>query len=109
MLTEILIGEWVFPSCSLWISCSIWMLYYHTLSVYVLSLVTDKKLLWSNVCEAKFKNTSGLKVDPFLKLSHFDHDSWTADKAIRELQQAGITEQCFPILHQCAMKVLSTF
>ncbi|URD78260.1 DEXDc2 [Musa troglodytarum] len=45
-----------------------------------------------------------------MKKHEFEHYSsfWTADKAIRELQQAGITEQCFPILHQCAMKAIKT-
>ncbi|CAL9205095.1 unnamed protein product [Musa hybrid cultivar] len=43
-----------------------------------------------------------------MKKHEFEHYSsfWTADKAIRELQQAGITEQCFPILHQCATKAI---
>uniref|UniRef100_A0A7N1A1Q7 DNA 5'-3' helicase FANCJ n=1 Tax=Kalanchoe fedtschenkoi TaxID=63787 RepID=A0A7N1A1Q7_KALFE len=29
---------------------------------------------------------------------------WTGDKALRELQEANITPQCFPILWQCAKK-----
>jgi hypothetical protein len=31
--------------------------------------------------------------------------SWTGDKAVKELQSAGITQQCFPILQECATKV----
>ncbi|KAK2988222.1 hypothetical protein RJ640_020704, partial [Escallonia rubra] len=30
---------------------------------------------------------------------------WTGDKALRELQEANITQQCFPILQECATKV----
>ncbi|KAK1303842.1 hypothetical protein QJS10_CPB11g02160 [Acorus calamus] len=32
--------------------------------------------------------------------------SWTGDKALRELQEAGISLQCFPVLQECASKVL---
>lgn len=32
--------------------------------------------------------------------------SWTGDKALKELQEANISLQKFPILHQCAKKVL---
>ncbi|KAJ3692879.1 hypothetical protein LUZ60_011974 [Juncus effusus] len=31
---------------------------------------------------------------------------WTGDKAVRELQHAGITQQCFPILQECATKAV---
>lgn len=32
--------------------------------------------------------------------------SWTGDKALRELQEANISQQCFPTLQECATKVL---
>lgn len=31
--------------------------------------------------------------------------SWTGDKALRELEEANISKQCFPILLECATKV----
>lgn len=31
--------------------------------------------------------------------------SWTGDKALRELQEANISQQSFPILLECATKV----
>lgn len=31
--------------------------------------------------------------------------SWTGDKALKELQEANISQQCFPILQECAVKV----
>nr|DAD46536.1 TPA_asm: hypothetical protein HUJ06_016473 [Nelumbo nucifera] len=31
---------------------------------------------------------------------------WTGDKALVELQEAGISQQCFPILKQCANKAI---
>lgn len=31
--------------------------------------------------------------------------SWTGGKALRELQEANISQQCFPILLECATKV----
>lgn len=31
--------------------------------------------------------------------------SWTGDKAVRELQEAQISQQCFPILLECVTKV----
>ncbi|KAM0942136.1 putative RNA helicase [Dioscorea sansibarensis] len=34
------------------------------------------------------------------------HCSWTGDKAIAELQLAGITLQCFPVLRECATKAI---
>ncbi|XP_074586059.1 uncharacterized protein LOC141841763 [Curcuma longa] len=43
-----------------------------------------------------------------LQQCEFEHYSsfWTADKAISELQHAGITQQCFPILQECATKAI---
>ncbi|KAH9693919.1 Helicase ATP-binding domain-containing protein [Citrus sinensis] len=32
--------------------------------------------------------------------------SWTGDKALRELQEANISRQCFPILLECATKAI---
>ncbi|KAL9238088.1 hypothetical protein vseg_012561 [Gypsophila vaccaria] len=31
---------------------------------------------------------------------------WTGDKALRELQEANISQQCFPILQECAVKAI---
>ncbi|OVA09158.1 ATP-dependent helicase [Macleaya cordata] len=31
---------------------------------------------------------------------------WTGDKALRELQEVGISQQCFPILQECATKAI---
>ncbi|KAJ4776888.1 hypothetical protein LUZ62_061145 [Rhynchospora pubera] len=43
-----------------------------------------------------------------LQKREFEHHSsyWTGDKAVRELQNAGITQQCFPILQECATKAV---
>ncbi|WOL05316.1 hypothetical protein Cni_G14044 [Canna indica] len=43
-----------------------------------------------------------------LQKCDFEHYSsfWTGDKAMRELQQAGITQQSFPILQECATKAI---
>ncbi|KAJ3690877.1 hypothetical protein LUZ61_020041 [Rhynchospora tenuis] len=43
-----------------------------------------------------------------LEKREFEHHSsyWTGDKAVRELQNAGITQQCFPILQECATKAV---
>ncbi|KAF3324872.1 Fanconi anemia group J protein [Carex littledalei] len=43
-----------------------------------------------------------------LQKREFEHHSscWTGDKAVRELQNAGITQQCFPILQECASKAV---
>ena len=35
----------------------------------------------------------------------YKYVSWTGDKALRELQEANISQQCFPILLECATKV----
>jgi len=35
--------------------------------------------------------------------------SWTGDKALRELEEANISKQCFPILLECATKVSHLF
>ncbi|KAF3793184.1 Fanconi anemia group J protein-like protein [Nymphaea thermarum] len=32
--------------------------------------------------------------------------SWTGDNAIKELEAAGISQQCLPVLQQCAMKAI---
>lgn len=32
--------------------------------------------------------------------------SWTGDMAVRELQEAQISKQCFPILLECVTKVI---
>ncbi|KAJ0966761.1 hypothetical protein J5N97_023678 [Dioscorea zingiberensis] len=44
----------------------------------------------------------------FLQKHEFEHYSsyWTGDKAISELQLAGITQQCFPVLQECATKAI---
>ncbi|XP_057517001.1 uncharacterized protein LOC130798140 isoform X2 [Amaranthus tricolor] len=31
---------------------------------------------------------------------------WTGDKALKELQEANISQQCFPILQECAVKAI---
>ncbi|XP_015055724.1 Fanconi anemia group J protein homolog [Solanum pennellii] len=31
---------------------------------------------------------------------------WTGDKALKELQEANVTKQCFPILQECASKAI---
>ncbi|XP_058098589.1 uncharacterized protein LOC131243331 isoform X2 [Magnolia sinica] len=31
---------------------------------------------------------------------------WTGDKALKELQKAGISQQCFPVLQECATKAV---
>ncbi|EEF52880.1 brca1 interacting protein helicase 1 brip1, putative [Ricinus communis] len=38
----------------------------------------------------------------------FQHyfSSWSGDKALRELQEANISQQCFPILLDCALKAI---
>ncbi|XP_020272956.1 Fanconi anemia group J protein homolog isoform X2 [Asparagus officinalis] len=43
-----------------------------------------------------------------LQKREFEHYSsfWTGDKAINELQLAGITLQCFPVLQECAAKAI---
>ncbi|XP_073011468.1 uncharacterized protein [Typha latifolia] len=43
-----------------------------------------------------------------LQKTEFEHYSsyWTGDKAMRELQHAGITQQLFPILQECATKAV---
>ncbi|XP_038970983.1 Fanconi anemia group J protein homolog [Phoenix dactylifera] len=54
----------------------------------IISWISERK---NNLQKREFENYS----------SH-----WTGDKAIRELQQAGITQQCFPILQECATKAI---
>ncbi|KAL5984320.1 hypothetical protein ACLOJK_018424 [Asimina triloba] len=40
-------------------------------------------------------------------LDYYSHTpSWTGDKALRELQEAGISQQCFPIVQECATKAV---
>ncbi|CAI0434835.1 unnamed protein product, partial [Linum tenue] len=34
------------------------------------------------------------------------YSCWTGDQALRELQEANITQQCFPILLECALKAI---
>ncbi|KAK3010623.1 hypothetical protein RJ639_012326 [Escallonia herrerae] len=43
-----------------------------------------------------------------LEKHEFQHyvSCWTGDKALRELQEANITQQCFPILQECATKAV---
>ncbi|XP_020529996.1 Fanconi anemia group J protein isoform X2 [Amborella trichopoda] len=43
-----------------------------------------------------------------LEKHEFEHhySCWTGDKALRELQVAGVTQQCFPILQDCAAKAI---
>ncbi|XP_077246888.1 RAD3-like DNA-binding helicase protein isoform X2 [Tasmannia lanceolata] len=43
-----------------------------------------------------------------LKRHEFEHyySCWTGDKALSELQEAGISQQCFPILQECATKAI---
>ncbi|XVE94397.1 hypothetical protein REPUB_Repub02eG0005200 [Reevesia pubescens] len=45
---------------------------------------------------------------PTLEKHEFQHyfSSWTGDKALRELQEANISQQCFPILLDCATKAI---
>lgn len=43
----------------------------------------------------------------FFTLFCFDQLSWTGDKALKELHEANLSLQSFPILQQCAKKVLS--
>lgn len=40
-----------------------------------------------------------------LYISYVPFCSWTGDKALKELQEANISQQCFPILQECAVKV----
>ncbi|XP_010935304.2 uncharacterized protein [Elaeis guineensis] len=54
----------------------------------IISWISDRK---NNLQKHEFENYSSC---------------WTGDKAIRELQQAGITQQCFPILQECATKAI---
>lgn len=44
----------------------------------------------------------------FVILICFNQLSWTGDKALKELQEVNISLQNFPILQQCAKKVLIT-
>ncbi|XP_043711394.1 Fanconi anemia group J protein homolog isoform X2 [Telopea speciosissima] len=43
-----------------------------------------------------------------LQKHEFQHycTCWTGEKALRELQEAGISKQCFPILQDCASKAI---
>ncbi|KAL6995986.1 DNA helicase [Sarracenia purpurea var. burkii] len=43
-----------------------------------------------------------------LEKREFQHyfSCWSGDKALRELQEANITQQCFPILQDCATKAI---
>ncbi|OVA04243.1 Helicase-like [Macleaya cordata] len=43
-----------------------------------------------------------------LQKHEFQHyfSCWTGDKALRELQEVGISQQCFPILQECATKAI---
>ncbi|KAF8405554.1 hypothetical protein HHK36_010461 [Tetracentron sinense] len=43
-----------------------------------------------------------------LEKREFQHyfSCWTGDKALRELQEANISRQCFPILQECATKAI---
>ncbi|GAB2300458.1 hypothetical protein Dimus_034500 [Dionaea muscipula] len=43
-----------------------------------------------------------------LEKRDFQHyfSSWTGEKAVRELQEANISPQCFPILQECAAKAI---
>ncbi|KAI4336693.1 hypothetical protein L6164_015186 [Bauhinia variegata] len=43
-----------------------------------------------------------------LEKRDFQHyvSCWTGDKALRELQEANLTQQCFPILLECATKAI---
>ncbi|KAM3288680.1 Fanconi anemia group J protein isoform X1 [Capsicum chacoense] len=43
-----------------------------------------------------------------LERHDFQHYSscWTGDKALKELQEANVTKQCFPILQECASKAI---
>ncbi|KAB1203523.1 hypothetical protein CJ030_MR8G015346 [Morella rubra] len=43
-----------------------------------------------------------------LEKREFQHhvSCWTGDKALRELQEANISQQCFPILLECAAKAI---
>ncbi|KAH9626953.1 hypothetical protein KSS87_005722 [Heliosperma pusillum] len=43
-----------------------------------------------------------------LEKRDFQHyySCWTGDKALRELQEANISQQCFPILQECAVKAI---
>ncbi|XP_074286525.1 uncharacterized protein LOC141611789 isoform X1 [Silene latifolia] len=43
-----------------------------------------------------------------LEKREFQHyfSCWTGDKALRELQEANISQQCFPILQECAVKAI---
>ncbi|KAK8956244.1 hypothetical protein KSP40_PGU015290 [Platanthera guangdongensis] len=43
-----------------------------------------------------------------LQKSEFEHylSYWTGEKANQELQQTGISQQCFPVLQECAIKAI---
>ncbi|XP_059295745.1 uncharacterized protein LOC132049096 [Lycium ferocissimum] len=43
-----------------------------------------------------------------LERRDFQHyaSCWTGDKALKELQEANVTKQCFPILQECALKAI---
>ncbi|WCJ44724.1 hypothetical protein M5689_025378 [Euphorbia peplus] len=43
-----------------------------------------------------------------LKKHEFQHyfSCWTGDEALKELQEANISQQCFPILTECALKAI---
>lgn len=42
---------------------------------------------------------------PLNLLPMYSNCSWSGDKALKELQEANISQQCFPILRECAVKV----
>ncbi|GKD59283.1 fanconi anemia group J protein, partial [Tanacetum coccineum] len=42
---------------------------------------------------------------PLYEMIEISREHWTAEKALRELEEAGISKQCFPSLQECATQV----
>ncbi|PPR81757.1 hypothetical protein GOBAR_AA38960 [Gossypium barbadense] len=66
---------------------------YQPLSEMIMNLIS-----WIEQTKSKLEGTNESK--------HY-FSSWTGDKAVRQLQEANISQQFFPVLLECATKVLN--
>ncbi|CAH1452121.1 unnamed protein product [Lactuca virosa] len=78
--------------------------------VIVIELQQDEKVeIYQPLCEMMEGIISWIRGKKNSLGKHsFQHNAscWTGDKALKELEEASISKQCFPSLQECATKVL---
>lgn len=73
------------------------------ISIPCIICIPINKVSWEQKILSAFKFRIALYINIFVVIIT---SSWTGDKALRELQEANISLQSFPILKECANKVV---